>query len=100
MFVFWNCRRLEALQRSLQWARGRWVNASSADRTLTDLAELMDLLRSSPDSDQQGILSSPCEITYPFNVFDIYIFDVVIGSYFTAYICIFHATFIKPVTCI
>ncbi|KAM4564942.1 uncharacterized protein V3H82_014030 [Fundulus diaphanus] len=45
--------RLEAIQRSLQWARGRWVNETSADRTLTDLAELMELIRTSSHSAQQ-----------------------------------------------
>ncbi|MED6269219.1 hypothetical protein CHARACLAT_030986, partial [Characodon lateralis] len=47
-------RRLETIQKSLQWSRGRLINVNAADQLLSDLAELIQEVRSSTQPNQQG----------------------------------------------
>ncbi|KAL4009537.1 hypothetical protein ACER0C_003389 [Sarotherodon galilaeus] len=57
-------RRLETMQRSLQWARGRLINVTAADQLLRDLAELIQEVELSTQHGQQGCFGYQAPVVF------------------------------------
>ncbi len=48
------CFRLETMQRSLEWVRGRLISVPAADRLLRDIAEYIAEVNTRRQHEQQG----------------------------------------------
>ncbi|KAL4007073.1 adhesion G-protein coupled receptor G5 [Sarotherodon galilaeus] len=57
-------RRLETMQRSLQWARGRLINVTAADQLLRDLTELIQEVELSTQHGQQGCFGYQAPVVF------------------------------------
>lgn len=57
-------RRLETVQRSLRWARGRLINVTAADQLLRDLAELIQDVELSTQHGQQGCFGYQAPVVF------------------------------------